>query len=99
MCIRTYENRLRSIIRPLDLPIRNHEDPEFYAKAADRARAEDWPDEAWKEWRYRRASLARLLAHEGLMREASEIYGRVRARYALPPPPVWQRVTSFLTEN
>jgi hypothetical protein len=72
---------------------------EFYARAADRARAEDWPDEAWKDWRYRRASLARLLAHEGLMREVAEIYEGVRARYALPPPPMWQRVSSFLTAN
>src|SRR6185437_2766015 len=35
----------------------------YYAAAAERARREDWPDEAWKSWRYRRASLARRLAH------------------------------------
>jgi hypothetical protein len=39
----------------------------FYAAAAERARDEDWPDEAWRHWRYRRATLARLLAREGMM--------------------------------
>jgi eukaryotic-like serine/threonine-protein kinase len=72
---------------------------EFYARAADRARVEDWPDEAWKDWRYRRASLARLLAHEGLMRDVAGIYEGVRARYTLQPAPLWQRARSFLTAN
>jgi WD40 repeat protein/serine/threonine protein kinase len=39
----------------------------FYAAAAERARDEAWPDEAWRHWRYRRATLARLLAREGMM--------------------------------
>ena len=39
----------------------------FYAAAAERARDEEWPDEAWRHWRYRRATLARLLAREGMM--------------------------------
>src|ERR1700679_594144 len=38
----------------------------FYAAASERARDEDWPDDAWRSWHYRRAPLARLLAHEGL---------------------------------
>ncbi|MGO9946892.1 MAG: protein kinase domain-containing protein [Steroidobacteraceae bacterium] len=37
----------------------------FYAEAAERAHRDDWPDDAWIHWRYRRASLARLLALEG----------------------------------
>lgn len=32
----------------------------FYAAAAERAHAEDWPDDAWRHWRYRRD--ARTLA-------------------------------------
>jgi eukaryotic-like serine/threonine-protein kinase len=54
---------------------------EFYARAADRARAEGWPDEAWRDWRYRRASLARQLAHDGLIREVAKVYDEVRTQY------------------
>jgi WD40 repeat protein/serine/threonine protein kinase len=39
----------------------------FYAAAAERAHDETWPEEAWRHWRYRRATLARLLAREGMM--------------------------------
>jgi hypothetical protein len=46
-----------------------------YAAAAERARLEDWPDDAWKHWRYRRASLARVLAQEGMMPEVAHAYG------------------------
>ena len=44
----------------------------YYAEAAERARVAGWPDEAWKGWRRRRASLARLLAAEGMMKQAAE---------------------------
>jgi TPR repeat protein len=50
----------------------------YYAAAAERARREDWPNVAWKSWRYRRASLARRLAHEGLMKQVAAIYDNVR---------------------
>ncbi|HZT03949.1 MAG TPA: protein kinase [Steroidobacteraceae bacterium] len=50
----------------------------YYAAAAERARREDWPNVAWRSWRYRRASLARRLAHEGLMRQVAAIYDNVR---------------------
>ena len=56
----------------------------FYAAAAERARMEDWPDDAWRDWRYRRASLARVLALAGMMQEVAEEYARVRARYMHP---------------
>ena len=69
---------------------------EFYARAADRASTEGWPEEAWRDWRYRRASLARLLAHDGLMQDVAKLYDGVRARYA-PPPSVWRRASSILT--
>jgi len=67
----------------------------FYAAAAERARIEDWPDEAWKHWRYRRATLARLLASEGMMREVADAYRDVVRQYSAPPTR-WQRLTAEL---
>jgi WD40 repeat protein len=52
---------------------------EYYAAAAERARREDWPDEAWAYWRYRRASLARVLERAGMMHEVADAYRRVAA--------------------
>jgi hypothetical protein len=51
----------------------------YYAAAADRARREAWPDEAWVYWRYRRASLARVLERAGMMHEVADAYRRVAA--------------------
>ena len=68
----------------------------YYASAAERARLEDWPDATWRDWRYRRASIARVLAREGTMEEVAGEYGDVRKRYA-PHPTVWQRVASSMT--
>jgi len=48
-----------------------------YAAAAARAHDEAWPDEVWKRWRYRRASLARVLAREGMMQQVADAYTRV----------------------
>jgi len=56
----------------------------YYAAAAERARTEDWPDDAWRNWRYRRASLARLLAREGMMEEVAAVYQGVRRQYSTP---------------
>jgi hypothetical protein len=67
----------------------------FYAAAAERARREDWPNDAWRNWRYRRASLARLLARAGMTQDVAEAYRSVRARYA-PPPGLWDRLVSFV---
>jgi TPR repeat protein len=50
----------------------------YYATAAERARIEDWPDDAWRSGRYRRASLARLLARERMEQQVAEAYGRPR---------------------
>jgi roadblock/LC7 domain-containing protein len=58
----------------------------LFATAAARARDEGWPDEAWSGWRYRRASLARLLARAGMMTEVSDVYERIRGQSALPSP-------------
>lgn len=49
-----------------------------YAAAAERARRDDWPDETWRNWRYRRASLARVLAREGLMYDVAKTYESIR---------------------
>lgn len=46
----------------------------FYASAAERARREGWPDDAWRNWRLQRASLARLLALDGAMPEVATAY-------------------------
>ncbi len=48
--------------------------------------------------RYHRASLARLLARDGLTRDLATLYDGVRVRYA-PPGPVWRRVSSFFGAN
>jgi hypothetical protein len=65
---------------------------EYYASASERARLEDWPDSAWRDWRYRRASIARLLAREGKMEQVAQVYQAVRKRYE--PRPLWQRLIS-----
>ena len=52
----------------------------YYATAAERAKDEDWPDGAGRHWRYRRASLARLLAREGLMQQVADAYASIRGR-------------------
>ncbi len=56
----------------------------YYAAAAERAYQEDWPDEAWRHWRYRRATLARLLAHEGMTRQVADAYQAVLDQWASP---------------
>jgi hypothetical protein len=50
-----------------------------YTAAAEAARAAVWPDAAWLEWRYRRATFARLLGRAGLMREVATEYLRQRS--------------------
>ena len=50
-----------------------------YAAATERAQAEGWPDDIWRGWRYRRATLARLLAVEGMMPQVADAYMAVRA--------------------
>ena len=52
----------------------------FYASAAERARREGWPDEAWRDWRLQRASLARLRALDGGMQEVATAYDAVLQR-------------------
>jgi eukaryotic-like serine/threonine-protein kinase len=48
-----------------------------YAAAALHARDQGWPDETWRIWRYRRATLARVLAREGMMQQVADAYSKV----------------------
>jgi WD40 repeat protein/serine/threonine protein kinase len=52
----------------------------FYASAAEGARREGWPDEAWRDWRLLRASLARMRALDGGMQEVAGVYDAVLQR-------------------
>ena len=69
----------------------------YYAAAAERARGEEWPDDAWRNWRYRRASLARLLAREGMELEVAEAYESVLDEYAPPRSTRWFPPMSFVS--
>jgi hypothetical protein len=63
----------------------------LYAAAAERAREEDWPDEAWNHWRHRRATLARLLAYTGMMQPAADAISAPLAKGAPRVPMWWER--------
>jgi WD40 repeat protein/serine/threonine protein kinase len=49
-----------------------------YSAAAERARREAWPDDAWRAWRYHRASLARLLGREGMEPAVAKVYQEIQ---------------------
>jgi WD40 repeat protein len=55
----------------------------YYAAATERAKKEGWPDEAWSHWRYRRATLARLLARDGMMQPVADTYAKAKKRSSL----------------
>ncbi len=52
----------------------------LYAAAAELAREESWPDDVWRHWRYRRASLARVLAKDGMMQQVADAYSAALAQ-------------------
>jgi WD40 repeat protein/serine/threonine protein kinase/TPR repeat protein len=64
----------------------------LYAAATERARLEDWPDEAWRTWRYRRATLARLLAREGQMQRVANGYSAIMAKWTPGAPDFGRRI-------
>ncbi len=68
----------------------------YFAAAAEAARVADWPDEEWRDWRYRRASLARVLAREGRMQATAEAYEVIRDRYRSQARPLWARLVNLL---
>jgi dipeptidyl aminopeptidase/acylaminoacyl peptidase len=45
-----------------------------YAAAARGAQERGWPERRWRVWRYRRASIARLLAREGMTLQVVKAY-------------------------
>jgi WD40 repeat protein len=49
----------------------------LYARATLRAEAMNWPVTVWRSWRYRRSTLARLLAADGMMQEVANAYESV----------------------
>jgi len=49
---------------------------------------EDWPDGAWKNSRYHRASLARVLAHAGMTQQVADAYAALLEQPS-PGPPAW----------
>jgi TPR repeat protein/autonomous glycyl radical cofactor GrcA len=46
----------------------------LYARAAEGARKLAWPENVWRSWRYRRATLAHLLARAGLIAQVASAY-------------------------
>ena len=64
----------------------------LYAAAAESARDEDWPDGAWKDWRYRRATLARVLANAGMMQQVADAYATMLAKGTPGPSNLWERI-------
>ncbi|HEX3914079.1 MAG TPA: hypothetical protein VHW71_11260 [Steroidobacteraceae bacterium] len=68
----------------------------YYACAAKRAKSDGWPDDASKPWRYRRATLARLLANQGMMKEVAEAFQTVSNGSAHTPPSAWQSIKNDL---
>ncbi len=51
-----------------------------FAAAVERADAQDWPDDIGRHWRHRRATLARLLARDGMMQQVSDAYNLILRR-------------------
>jgi TPR repeat protein len=70
----------------------------FYAAAAERAGQEAWPDDVWSGWRYRRATLARMLARQGMMGEVGEAYTAVRAQVRSHRPMSWSDMRATLQQ-
>jgi WD40 repeat protein len=67
-----------------------------YAAASERAHDEDWPEEIWRHWRYRRATLARLLAREGMMQQVADAYQTQRDKWSPHARTMWQAVAAGL---
>jgi len=68
----------------------------FYATATACAEAEHWPDSAWRRWRYRRATLARVLARSGLMQQVAGSYRQIKVSPAARPAGLWQEMREKL---
>jgi WD40 repeat protein/tRNA A-37 threonylcarbamoyl transferase component Bud32 len=67
----------------------------LFALAAAQAEGENWPDASWREWRHRRASLARLLARAGMMQDVADVFATVTEREPPQSQSLWQRFISL----
>jgi TPR repeat protein len=68
----------------------------YYSAASERAHDEDWPDDVWRHWRYRRATLARVLAREGLMPQVADAYQAERDKWSPQVRTMWQSIAARL---
>jgi hypothetical protein len=66
----------------------------LFALAAAQAEGEHWPENSCREWRHRRASLARLLARAGMMQDVADTFAAVVERKTPQPQNLWQRLTN-----
>jgi WD40 repeat protein/serine/threonine protein kinase len=64
----------------------------LYASAVQNAATADWPDAAWRKWRYRRASLARVLARDGMMQQVADAYRASLQQWSAQPATLWERI-------
>jgi WD40 repeat protein/serine/threonine protein kinase len=62
----------------------------LYSSAAQSASMANWPDAAWMGWRYRRASLARVLAREGMMQQVADAYSASLHLSSARPTTLWE---------
>ena len=46
----------------------------------------------WRNWRYRRASLAHLLAHEGMMSQVADAYSAVHEQQTVHSATPWEEI-------
>jgi hypothetical protein len=66
----------------------------LFALAAAQAEGEHWPDDSWREWRHRRASLARLLGRAGMMQNVADTFAAVVEHKTPQSQNLWQRLTN-----
>lgn len=66
----------------------------LFALAATQAEGEHWPEDSWREWRHRRASLARLLARAGMMQDVADTFAAVVEHKTPQSQNLWQRLTN-----
>jgi hypothetical protein len=65
-----------------------------FALAAAQAEGEHWPDDSYRDWRHRRASLARLLARAGMMQDVADTFAAVVKHETRQSQNLWQRLTN-----
>jgi hypothetical protein len=66
----------------------------LFAVATAQAEGEHWPDDSCREWRHRRASLARLLARAGMMQDVADTFAAVVEHKTPQSQNLWQRLTN-----